>query len=1344
MNKTVINTFTEGLNKDVSKQVMSNKAYLDAQNFRIITTEGSTTGTLENIKGNKKISDIKIADGQMIIGSCEIRDKIILFTTNNTGGIITVADSVTSDNAIITVDSMTPTVDNTISLDSRSMIYELVIDLETETQESLTVLYDDNLSIDTSFLNFTTFYPIKTVGRYETPNVQKVYWTDGYNNMRYINIAINQTETGSAHVNAVRDYMGVNKFEFLPNFIPSTPKLKNITSGTLMTGMVQYAYQLYRLNGAETAMSPVSALIHIVTDSDFKSNSKFYKGDELSVLSGKGCKLEINNLNDGYNRLRLIRIFYSTLNGIPVISVAAEIEISTTHGKVQVTDSGDTLTTMTVDEFNIYSTELFKCADLATKDNRLFAANIGKSDFIVDDFDVRAVRFRVPEEFEIHPSATVVDGVIPLVIDNNLTNWSAYVSDHDGINEFNDSDNDGIASHMFKYQSNGTTLGAEGPNVLIDFETAPITIDAAGSWIASQKTFYEGIGSDGYDTSYTGYASPWKGDKLSWQRDEVYRLAVIWGNDRGQISDPKWIIDLRMPSLHDPTFLDSGGDAENDQQFPWLEAAVSGSTVVSYRLFPRIYFKKFPTNATWAQIYRVKRERNDRSVLTQAIGIHSVTLAGYDVADAFTSYTNTYQPKLFGGPDFVHTDNGLLIKLVSPEINILKNIKSNSANDYLDYVTRYEYPSNVQYQSYVSAGGAWIIRTHKGVENTRVPYAVNNRTTINEVAFATPTESISDGTVSVSGPSTLDFVKINNKEYCNYNVQSRSDPGGPFENYKLGCSGLVVSYDNTNWVAEDIGYPIINYKQNVTTSRYGGITYEDRSLNKYIPCSDVILLNQVNTWIDIARGDTFITYFDVSTLLYDLHVGLWDRQTMSESAFIPLESSINTDLRYDESQSHISSSPYQTAMRQETAGAHEYLSDPTYTYVQDKDLYLYNTVYSQDTNVQVATALPIDFQPETKFDCMIKASNPKINGELKDSWTKFGINEFIEVDSKYGPVNALLAFNNMLYYWQDGGFGVVSVNERSLVTDDNSSQIVLGTGGILSRYDYISNDVGCKDKFSITSSINGLYWYDRLVKSIYKFSKGLENLTRSKYMQSYMDIVENAHISLSHANTNDNEVLFTFHNDNDGFTLSFSELVDAFISFYSFIPTIYIPFKHRYLTTTSLSFSPNGTFNNNYLFLHESDIIPRCNFYAVNTDISFAYVDSSMELLFNPDFISTKVFDNLFFVANSFAGSTELYGETFDSIQFYNDFQNTGKIVLALKTNLERRERGWTMAIPRSIVNVSVTLNPDKFTEVNSTQLFKERMRDKYLIAYLVYVNDGTADKFVVSHVGLTYRNSIR
>jgi hypothetical protein len=424
-----------------------------------------------------------------------------------------------------------------------------------------------------------------------------------------MNIANNLTMDGTAY-SVTNEYMSVDKFEFLPKFIFNKPVLYDIVGGNINTGMVAYAYQLYIVNGAETAFSAVSDPIHVVSDNDSLASTLNYNGSPNEESSGKGFLLKIVNSNTGYNRLRLIRIEYHNINQIPIIYIANEIEIGAEPATIYITDTGEVHGEITLDEFNITSTELFKCKDIATKDNRLFVTNVTKSEYIVDPtWDARAVRFDNTGIAYIHDTTVGTSAV-------TLATWAAvYTSEHDGINKFNDPDNDGDGDFKWIYQSDGATLGAEGPNVKIDFETEPFVLDNSNN----DSTFYVDAPTNATDLSYKNYASPWKAGKLSWQRDETYRLFVVFGNDRGQISEPKWICDLRMPSFHDDTFSNSAGSV-----YPWRLAGDNGDgTIYANRLYPRILFKNFPTNASWAQVHRVKRERKDRSVVTQGLAMGS-------------------------------------------------------------------------------------------------------------------------------------------------------------------------------------------------------------------------------------------------------------------------------------------------------------------------------------------------------------------------------------------------------------------------------------------------------------------------------------------------------------------------------------------------------------------------------------------------------------------------------------------------------------------------------------------------------------------------------------------------
>lgn len=1476
MDKSSINTFIRGMNRDVDKSVLAKDSYLESKNFRIVTSKGLSSSAKENVEGNKLINDtfltstdsITVGDTYLVVKDTvsyasinyTIGDTFIgVFGTpyfTGSGKILSLSNSkMFPDNQYICgairlrdyiIIFTTSNITTPVHGSGRSMIWKLILDKENETISTLTLLYDDflNIGLGSDTLDFSLVNRIKAVSRYETPNIQKVYWTDNYNTLRYLDVAKNLTITGSAYT--VNDYMSTAMFEFLPLFNSSKPTLSDVVSGSIQTGVVQYAYQLYRANGAETAMSSVSDVIHVVSDNDFKPNTIYYKGDAEQVNSGKGFVISIDNTgNNGYDRLRLIRLHYPSLNSIPTISISNEIEINVIGSIITVTDIGEILGQLTIDEFNIAATDLFKCQDIAIKDNILFASNIEISTYDID-FDFRAVRFNSATSVEtshedvvssgayLHPdgvdvtftqqsdasirvtinnmnarcglsgldhideisnveftlpnstdiaidglytdtssntliySATKaevsiwpvgafyyssitdtltfdvmtsgsfftdlfnidsgtlysiswtytwheVESIVPTarLDDSNPANnivlsdlspasWATYTEDHDGINVFNDTDNDGDSSLEYKYQADGLTLGAEGLNVKISFDVETIYIDSTHGVAYT----YGASSSGSTDSSYASFASPFKSGRLSWQRDEVYRLAAVATNTRGQRSYPKWICDLRMPSLHDTNY-------DLLAEYDALSGRVS-STV----LFPKIEFKALPTDVVSVQIYRVKRERSDRFVVTQGILQPTKEIGlGQLVVDRI----------------IVDNDSSLgIAKLLSPEILINKNI-TKQANDYLEYVTNYD--SNV----FSSTDVKWGL--YKCHTNNNVPYVLDTRTDISESMFISP---------------LTDSVSIGSEDYINYSFLL-SISGHVLTHGAYGSSGLLLKYDNLSWSINGNSYCVVNYKSNVYGSQYGGHTYEARGLNIYLPCSD--LMTSINTSYEIRGGDTYIGYFDIVDLIYDLSPNVDDDYlSFHESVYIPLESSINTELIHSQSSPHRAwvegsgvTDDNNIRLTQEYAGTHVLtINGSDIEYIQPDDLYLYNSVYSQQSTTQYVIGEMLDSSKETIFDTMIKASNIKSNGELSDSWTKFGINEYIEVDGNYGEVRALSLVGNKLLYWQEDAFGILSVNERSLIQDSQTSSLVLGTGGILDRYDYISTKIGILDKFAMVNADNSVYWFYDKDYSLYRFSDRVDNLTKSKSMWSWF---KNNYSSdyIVHG-VNDiryNEIIFTLYNPTtqDGYTISFNEQTDAFDTFYDFVPHMYIDYKDGYLST-----KPFEDINKSLIFFHNSIINPRCRFYSLveedDTDTTNTY-PSTIKLLQNEDYIFTKVYDNIFYISNAYSESTDydMYKITFDQLRCYNDYQNTDWVTLSYDSNIMRRERGWTLTIPRNMLTTYYTQPSDIFSPLNinntGTKDYAERIRDKYIVVDLSFDNL-TQTRFVVPFIGIKYRISYR
>ncbi|HKL12129.1 MAG TPA: hypothetical protein VJ907_00835, partial [Halanaerobiales bacterium] len=220
----------------------------------------------------------------------------------------------------------------------------------------------------------------------------------------------------------------------------------------------------------------------------------------------------------------------------------------------------------------------------------------------------------------------------------------------------------------------------------------------------------------------------------------------------------------------------------------------------------------------------------------------------------------------------------------------------------------------------------------------------------------------------------------------------------------------------------------------------------------------------------------------------------------------------------------------------------------------------------------------------------------------------------------------------------------------------------------------------------------------------------------------------------------DSEIYVTIKGDPDKtHTIVFDERNDSFIGFESFEPRVYVKGDGLYMTSVDRS----------KLYSHGTGKANKGQFYGT-------YYPSIVTTVFNKDYPHTKVFDTIKWTSESVdSDGKNQFLDTFDEVEFWNDYQHTGDRTLYYQhdaapatrpTPISRRERTWSMNVPRSIIAEDVDLNPDIFDETNwdSTQTFKERIRDKHLVAKFTYTNDSDDNTFSVPFVSAQYRKSFR
>lgn len=566
--------------------------------------------------------------------------------------------------------------------------------------------------------------------------------------------------------------------------------------------------------------------------------------------------------------------------------------------------------------------------------------------------------------------------------------------------------------------------------------------------------------------------------------------------------------------------------------------------------------------------------------------------------------------------------------------------------------------------------------------------------------------------------SYIDY--IGNFAYTNWSIGIGHGPHGitnilyspqMYDDSSFGHSYKGIDYSTRESCG---GGLYVNIKKQA--NQYGGNTFSNRQNSVYeISCGYIKPdFGNYNSHIFFG-GDTFLGVLDYAhTMLYNLNSFDNDNENKRYTqVYIPLESSVNVYYRNDR---HFSqeTTPSGEAGKGGTANI-MYMTEPgqlSTSYVQTVPMYTYNSAYSSTNGSKNYIPSSMYAKNNQINNNRITCSEIKTNNELNDSWTKFKFANYLDVDSKYGQITNLKNFNNNLFFFQDEAVGVASVNERSLITDDNSSQLVLGTGTILGRYDYhvVTNGSSIVNDKSIVNSSSTMYWYDTDKNTLCAFNNTFMELSKSKGVQTYLNrLPQSAKTNVvSFYDKKYNEVWFRVYDK----ALIFNEQLNAFTSFYTHNPNWFFPFSDKLVTIK----------DNNMYYLH--------NIYEVNSDVKEERI-AKIQFVVNKDASNTKVFDNVSFDAK-LLDNDNTTPQIIKEIVFTTKTQHTDKIDY---NNVDNREDNYRFYIPRES-------QPDPATQQLVNKSYAGRMRGKYLICdYTFDCNSGREMK--IPYIKTTYRYSM-
>ena len=1154
-----VNTFKGGLDLDTNVNAYDNTHYPYALNLRILSDGENSSGTLTSMEDSEVI--FNIPSGWTVVGLSKMRDNLVMFTKNGANG----------------------------------KIYYIPF-----TAVSTEINIEDYLKVNKAF-NFGD--NVQIVARYETSIIQKIYWVDGVNGLRFANLYLDASDFTA---------MNLDAFDIVQEVTLSTPSLSSMTNGALKVGVVQYAYCFYNLGGSETGYSPTTQPIPISTSSLDETTSLLFRGSNIGEISNKGVIISIPDIDTDFDRIRVIRLFYAEQNGTPEVDIIYEGVVSSS---LTITDTGGTsLGTLTINDYR-YIPNIFAAKTLETKNDYLFAGNIAESSFTID-FDARAYRFNSSRNSLLYNADL---STLEYTIDGTNPDYDVIPIDTDCANKFNDVSTDKVrnASDICKFKSNGTTLGGSGKYVEFNFTATERIIDS-GELDSQFLRVYTNSGSNGYqDLSNPILVT----ESLGYQRDEIYRFGIVFFDKYGRQSFAKWIADIRFPSEVDGWWYTINGN----------NAIRDLGIIFTLNTDALDYLNTHPEVVSW-QIVRAERTYDTATVK--------------DCGYISSLYNNSRVMRWRDLPQINSTDNNtpLAIEYISPETNYNKN--NYSSYNRLDI-----------YSGHTLRG--LTSKNTDGMGATCVTFKLD-ATTIEETPV---TKTISQSMLFKYTGDTESFTtlfpfgyskNLSNRFGPIYSRDSTSYDPDQYNRCTKGTT-LLLKIDGSA-PSNGVKYA----RRRSYTYPYGGSSFGSRLSTQYYPCSSALPVITVTQ--TVLGGDCYIGWFEYMRGIWSTKESIINsngarriRNMSNQIAYLLVETKIN--LKYtinptwsyydygvigDYNESDLVKIGYEYNAIKETKGIYELDWDDDLHFIQNFDLYTYNPVYSQMDKSKVFFLEPLDFISNNSIDTRIYRTSKKINGESSDSWTKFPINNLLDVDTAQGALTKLITFNDKLFFVQDSGVGVISVAEREVITTNTGSATSIGTGGVMERYDYVSTSSGSSEINAINTSTKTLYYIDNRNKKLCRLTEGIEFLSDLKGLKSFMDTATYTTTGVLFS-PNFNEMWFKLTND----VVVFNEYLNSFSTF------------------TDENFLKGIHYNNQLYTVSTSATFKKLD--IVNT-----YKDASIHLLVSPTNQFSSRFDSIT-LSTTVDRNNTIQTKSFTNIGLSNRYQ----LKASSTFNARNRMRQW-------------------------------------------------------------------
>lgn len=226
-------------------------------------------------------------------------------------------------------------------------------------------------------LNFSKKNPIETLNFYESESIQKIYWIDGNNQLRFFNKNSSTFENWND-----------NTFDCIPELdLKESVEISSDSTvgGIFAAGTIQYAFTYYNLYGQQSNIFYISSLYNVAL------NTRAGAPDE--VISNS-FKIKISNLDRKYDYVRIYSIQTTSLNNVSV-SIVGDYSIPKNDNDdkvfniIEIVDSGLYKETVSESSLLYIRGEKLIPNAIAQKDGTLFLANYKLSNSAIGNLQIQ-------------------------------------------------------------------------------------------------------------------------------------------------------------------------------------------------------------------------------------------------------------------------------------------------------------------------------------------------------------------------------------------------------------------------------------------------------------------------------------------------------------------------------------------------------------------------------------------------------------------------------------------------------------------------------------------------------------------------------------------------------------------------------------------------------------------------------------------------------------------------------------------------------------------------------------------------------------------------------------------